>query len=186
MLFFSFQGYSDIWKSTLLLKYGDFDIWYSLATFRLNFSFQVYAAPLQWRLLIYIEKNLWHRVLKANKKQVPLKSYCLESRIDSVNQILKNKEKVIQTRNRNISLRTRIADWKIQCVCIRVYQIIKNWTPGPYKSIIDNRKYVFGSLSNAKSKGSTHVLLGEGRWKNLDMFLLRKVNFIMINEFRYG
>ena len=37
-----------------------------------------------------------------------------------------------------------------------------------------------------KSKRSTHVLLGEGRGKNLDMFLLKKGNFIMINEFRYG
>ena len=37
-----------------------------------------------------------------------------------------------------------------------------------------------------KSKGSAHVLLGEERWKNLDMFLLRKGNLIMINEFRYG
>ena len=34
------------------------------------------------------------RVLEANKKQVPLKSCSLEIRIDSVNQILKNKEKV--------------------------------------------------------------------------------------------
>ena len=42
------------------------------------------------------------------------------------------------------------------------------------------------SLSNTKSKGSAHVLFGEGRGKNLDMFLLRKSNFIMINEFRYG
>ena len=41
------------------------------------------------------EKNLWRRVLEANKKQVPLKSYSLEIRIDSENQILKNKEKVI-------------------------------------------------------------------------------------------
>ena len=30
----------------------------------------------------------------ANKKKVPLKSYSLEIRIDSVNKILKNKEKV--------------------------------------------------------------------------------------------
>ena len=44
----------------------------------------------------------------------------------------------------------------------------------------------FGSLSDVKLKGSTHVLLGEGRGKNLDMFLLTKSNFIMINEFRYG
>ena len=33
-------------------------------------------------------------MLEANKKQVPLKSYSLEMGIDSVNQILKNKEKV--------------------------------------------------------------------------------------------
>ena len=33
-------------------------------------------------------------VLKANKKQVPPESYSLEIRIDSVNQISKNKEKV--------------------------------------------------------------------------------------------
>ena len=32
-------------------------------------------------------------MLEANKKQVFLKSYSLEIRIDSVNQILKNKEK---------------------------------------------------------------------------------------------
>ena len=37
-----------------------------------------------------------------------------------------------------------------------------------------------------KSRGRAHVLIGKGRWKNLDMFLLRKGNFIMINEFRYG
>ena len=44
----------------------------------------------------------------------------------------------------------------------------------------------FGSLCNAKSKESAHVLLREGTGKNLDMFLLKKGNFIMINEFRYG
>ena len=43
------------------------------------------AAYLHWEKL---------RVLEANKKQVPLKSNSLEIRIDSVNQILKNKEKV--------------------------------------------------------------------------------------------
>ena len=67
---------------------------YSLATFGRNFSFPVYTAPFQWRLLIYIRKNLWHRVLEANKKQLPMKSYSLEIRIDSFNQILRNKEKV--------------------------------------------------------------------------------------------
>ena len=33
-------------------------------------------------------------MLEANKKQVALKSYYQEIKIDSVNQILKNKEKV--------------------------------------------------------------------------------------------
>ena len=93
VLFLSFQGYSDIRESTLLQKNGDFDIWYTPGTFRHNFSFQVYAARFQWRLLIYIGKNLWRTVLEANKKQVPLKSYSPEIRVDSVNQILKSKEK---------------------------------------------------------------------------------------------
>ena len=33
-------------------------------------------------------------VLEANKKQAPLKSYSQKMRIDSVNQVLKNKEEV--------------------------------------------------------------------------------------------
>ena len=62
-------------------------------------------------------------MLEANKKQVPLKSYYLKIRIDSVNQILK-KEKV--TWNRNINKLTRITGGKIPCVYIHVFQIIKN------------------------------------------------------------
>ena len=42
-------------------------------------------------------------------------------------------------------------------------------------------------VSNAKLKGSTHVLLCEGSGKNLKMFSCwEKGNFIMINEFKYG
>ena len=50
---------------------------------------------------------------------------------------------------------TRITDRKIPCVYIHVY--------GPNNSLChaDNRRY-FLSLSNAKLKGSAHVLLGEG------------------------
>ena len=44
--------------------------------------------------LFTLEKTCDIRVLEANKKQVPLKIYSLEIRIDSVNQILKNKEKI--------------------------------------------------------------------------------------------
>ena len=71
---------------------------------------------------------------------------------------------------------TRIIDQKILCVYIHVYQIAKKGGPGPYNLLrhTDNRKYFFGFLSNAKSKGSAHDLLGEGSGKNLKMFLLRK------------
>ena len=37
----------------------------------------------------------------------------------------------------------------------------------------DNKKY-FSVFSNAKLRGNTNVLLGEGSGKNLEMFLLRK------------
>ena len=87
---------------------GDFHIWYSPATFRRNCSLQVYAAPFPWRLPIFIGKKSWRSVLEANKKQVPLKSYSLKIRIDFVNQILKNKEKVTQTRIINIMTRITV------------------------------------------------------------------------------
>ena len=49
----------------------------------------------------------------------------------------------------------------------------------------DIRKYFLG-LSLMQNQREAHVLLGWGRWENLDMFLLGKGNFIMINKFRYG
>ena len=93
--------------------------------------------------------------LETNKKQVPLKSYSLEIRIDSVNQILKNKEKVKWTRN--ISRLTRITDRKIPCVYIHVYQT-KNWGPGPYNSLrhADNRRY-FSGLSLTRNRREAHM-----------------------------
>ena len=45
-------------------------------------------------LPIFIEKNLWRSVLEVNKKQASPESSFLKIRIDSVNQILKNKGKV--------------------------------------------------------------------------------------------
>ena len=55
---------------------------------------------------------------------------------------------------------------------IHVHEIKKNRGPGPYNSLrhADNRKYFFRSLSNAKSRGSAHVLLGGRSGKNLEMF----------------
>ena len=95
-------------------------------------------------------------MLEANEKQVPLKSYSLKIRINSVNQILKNKEKVTQTRNINIL--TRITDRKIPFVYIHVFQIVKNRGPGPYNSQrhADNRKY-FSGLSLKRSRREAHM-----------------------------
>ena len=44
----------------------------------------------------------------------------------------------------------------------------------------------FGSLSNPKSMGSTHVLLGKGSGKIWTYSCWEKGNFIMINELKYG
>ena len=98
----------------LLQKNWDFDVLFSPATFHHDFSLQIYPAPFQWRLLFFIRKNEWHRVLEANKKQVLPKSYSLKIKIGSVNQILKNKEKV--TKTCNINILTRITGQKILCV----------------------------------------------------------------------
>ena len=51
-------------------------------------------------------------MLQANNKQVPQKSYSLKTRIDSVNQILKKKEKVTQTRNKYIDQNYRLEESK--------------------------------------------------------------------------
>ena len=47
-------------------------------------------------------------------------------------------------------------------------------------------KDIFGSLSNAKLKGSSHVLLDEGSVKIWSCSCWEKGNFIMINEFKCG
>ena len=69
------------------------------------------------------EKNLGRRMLEANKKQVSLKI-----RTDSVNQILKNKEKV--TKSYNINILTRITDRKILCVYLCLIFMISQFKHG--------------------------------------------------------
>ena len=126
VLFFSFQGYSEIRESTLLWKNRDFDIWYSPPTFCHNFSFPVYTAPFQWRLLIYIRKNLLHGVLEANKKQVPLK------------RLTGNKNQFCQS-----AQNYRPEDSVCIYSCLSNH---KNWGPSPYDSLChaDNRRYFSG------------------------------------------
>ena len=135
-----------------------------------------------------LEKNLWSRLLESNKKQIPLKSFCLEIRIDSLSiKSWRTKKKL----NKLVtSILTRITDWKILCVyIIHVYRITKNWGPGPCNSLhhADNRRYFLSlSSANMKSKGSAHVLHDEGSGKIWTCYCWEKGNFIMINEFKYG
>ena len=53
---------------------------------------------------------------------------------------------------------TRITDRKIPCVYIHVYEIIKNWGPGPYNSRLhaDNIKY-FSGLSLVRNQREAHM-----------------------------
>ena len=52
-------------------------------------------------------------------------------------------------------------------------------------SHIDNRKY-FSGLSNKKSKRSANGPPGKESGRYLEMFLLKKGNFVLIYEFKYG
>ena len=110
-------------------------------------------------------------MLEANKKHIAPKSYSLII-IDSVNQILKNKEKVTQTHNLN--LLTRITDRKIPSLYPHVYHVIKNRGPGPYNSLrhADNRKY-FSLTRNRREVGKI--------WR---CSCREKGYFIMSNEFK--
>ena len=84
-----------LWHKWIIPSFKEWRFWYLILTGNFPPLFLLCAAPFQWRSLIFIRKNLCRRVLEANKKQVSLKSYSLKIRIDSVNPILLNKEKVM-------------------------------------------------------------------------------------------
>ena len=92
--------YSSHFKDTLTLESQPFIKRMEILIFDTHWLFSAKISPSQFTqqhssdaCLFTLEKTC-DRVLEANKKQVPLKSYSLEIRIDSVNQFLKNKEKV--------------------------------------------------------------------------------------------
>ena len=70
---------------------------------------------------------------------------------------------------------SRITDRKIPCVYTHDYYVLKNRGTGPYNSLrhADNRKNIFGSLSNAKSKGSAMFYLA-GEWEKFGDVLTEK------------
>ena len=93
--------YSLLFKDTLTLENQPFFKRMEILVFDTNRPLSAIISPCQFTqrhsregCLFTSEKNLWRRVLEANKKQVPPKNYSLEIGIDSINQILKNKEKV--------------------------------------------------------------------------------------------
>ena len=131
-------------------------------------------------------KELWHRVLEANKKQVSPKIHSLKIRINSVNQILKKKEKVTQTCNINILI--KITNRKIPYVYTHDYHVIKNRGPGPYSSLshADNRKY-FSGVSLTRNRREAHMFyLAREVGKIWRCSCWEKGNFIMINKIKYG
>ena len=93
--------YSSDFKDTLTLENQPFFKRMKILIFDTHRQLSAIIYPFQFTqrhsrecTLFTIGKNLCRRVLEANRKQVPLKSYSLEIGIYSFNQILKNKEKV--------------------------------------------------------------------------------------------
>ena len=87
----------------------------------------------------------------------------------------------------NEPVTTRITYQKIPCVYVHVYQITKNWAPGPYNSLYnaDNKRY-FSGLSLTRNWREAYVLLSKGSGKIWTCSCWEKGNFMMINELKYG
>ena len=71
-----------------------------------------------------------------------------------------------------MNILTRITDLKIVCI----YLCLPN-------DSLHQLKIFFGSLSNAKLKGSAHVLLGKGRGKNSDRVQISCSQFAICKAF---
>ena len=132
----------------------------------------MYAALFHWRLLIFIGKN-WRWLLEVNTKHIFLESYSMKIRIYSINQILRNKEKVKYICN--VNTLTRIIDRNIP----GVYQFLSNNRNSRTRSVylsMSHWKYkmFFGSLCNTKSKWSAHNPPSEGSGRNMEMFFSRR------------
>ena len=87
-----------------------------------------------------------------------------------------------------MNILTRITDWKIPCVYIHVYQIIKNRGPGPYNSLrhADNRKYFAGHCLTQNRREAHMIYMAKEVEKIWKCSCWEKGNFVMINDFKYG
>ena len=121
MIFVLFQGYSDIIKSPFCkrMEIMRFDTHQRVSAIVSPYKCTQYHSS---EGCLFSSKNLWHGISEGKKKQIPQKSNFLKVRIDSLYQILRNKEKVTQTHNHAL---TRITDskipWVYLCSCTFLY-----------------------------------------------------------------
>ena len=119
-------------------------------------------------------------MLEANKKKVPPKSCSLKIRIHSVNQILRNKEKVTWTRNINTDQNYRSEDSVCIYSCLPYNKKLRNC------SVADNRKY-FSCLSLRRNLREAHMFYLAWEVGKIWRYSCgEKGNVITINEFKYG
>ena len=110
--------------------------------------------------MLVLESSSNLHYVEVNKKHVSLKSYSLNIRIDSVNQMMRSKEKVKQIGNVNIP--NRITDGKILCICSCLSNYIKN--RGPYHSLRhthDIKYFPAASLTQNQKEARTIHLVKE-------------------------
>ena len=110
-------------------------------------------------------------------------------RIDYLNQNLKNKEKF---RKPVTNIQTRITYQKIPCLYTHVYQIIKNWGPGPYYSLRHADRKYFSGLSLTRNWREVHMFYSAREvgkiwrcscWKKVTLLWLMNSNMVKPKKF---
>ena len=110
----------DLWHKKITLSLRQWRLWYLIiiSTYKYT-NHHSSEGMVRKEAFIFIRKNVCSKVLEANKKQVPLKSYFLKIRIESVSQNVRNREKV--TWSGKINILTRNTDQKIVCAYSYLY-----------------------------------------------------------------
>ena len=85
-----------LWHMRIAPSLKEWRIWHCILTgnFLPLFLLISVCNTIPVKATYFHQKKLWRWVLEANKKHVSLKSYSLKIRIDSINQMWRNKEKV--------------------------------------------------------------------------------------------
>ena len=122
------------------------------------------------------KKNLWRRLLEANKRSKFFwKAYLWKS------------ELLQQIKSWGINILTGITDWKFPCIYSCSLNNI-NWRPSPFNSLshANNRKYFLG-VSRTRNWGKAHMVhLAKEVGKIWRYSCWEKGTYILISEFKYG